>query len=76
MGIDFNDTTQPAVFDLCAVKNKFSVTISAPVGELLQPITMSENEFNQQQGEDTHTRTAVNGYTAFTFLTDSYYVDK
>lgn len=51
MAINFNDTTQPATFDLCTLEQKFNVSITAPVGELLQPYTMSPNEFTQQQGK-------------------------
>ncbi|XP_076101295.1 AP-3 complex subunit beta-1-like isoform X4 [Mytilus galloprovincialis] len=49
--INFNDTTQPAKFDLCTTDQKFNVSITAPVGELLQPHTMSEGEFTSQQGK-------------------------
>ncbi|CAC5376615.1 AP3B [Mytilus coruscus] len=49
--INFNDTTQPAKFDLCTMDQKFNVSITAPVGELLQPHTMSEGEFTSQQGK-------------------------
>jgi hypothetical protein len=51
MGIDFNDTTQPANFEICTGDKKLNVTVKAPVGELLLPISMSENEFNQQQSK-------------------------
>ena len=48
--INFNDTTQPAKFDLCTQDQKYNVSITAPVGELLQPHTMSDGEFTTQQG--------------------------
>lgn len=51
MAINFNDTTQPAKFNICTQEAKFLVSITAPVGELLQPHTMSETEFIQQQGK-------------------------
>ncbi|KAL5004173.1 hypothetical protein ScPMuIL_017629 [Solemya velum] len=51
MAINFNDTTQPATFHLCTLEQKFNVSIKAPVGELLQPFTMSEGEFITQQGK-------------------------
>ncbi|XP_033749494.1 AP-3 complex subunit beta-2-like [Pecten maximus] len=51
LAINFNDTTQPAKFNICTQDTKFPVTITAPVGELLQPHTMSEAEFLQQQGK-------------------------
>lgn len=49
--INFNDTTQPAKFELCTQDQKFNVSITAPVGELIQPHTMSEGEFTTQQGK-------------------------
>ena len=51
MGINFNDTTQPAALEVCAGEQKFKVSITAPVGELLQPHTMSERDFSGQQSE-------------------------
>uniref|UniRef100_A0A0B7B0H2 AP-3 complex subunit beta n=1 Tax=Arion vulgaris TaxID=1028688 RepID=A0A0B7B0H2_9EUPU len=51
MGINFNDTTQSAGFQLVSEQKTFSVTISAPVGELLQPRTMGETEFKSQQAK-------------------------
>lgn len=49
MGINFNDTTQPADLEVFAGEHKFKVSIAAPVGELLQPHTMSEGDFTNQQ---------------------------
>ncbi|XP_077989441.1 AP-3 complex subunit beta-2-like [Glandiceps talaboti] len=51
MGVDYCDTTQPAHFEICTESRKFTVTINAPVGELLQPISMSENEFLKHQSK-------------------------
>ena len=51
MAINFNDTTQPASFELCTDERKYSVSITAPVGELLQPHTMNEKDFLKEQGK-------------------------
>lgn len=51
MAIDFNDTTQPAHFQICTHSKAFSVSITAPVGELLQPTTITENDFIKLQGK-------------------------
>lgn len=51
MAINFNDTTQPAQFELCAGDLKYNVKISAPVGELLQPYTINESEFKLQKSK-------------------------
>ena len=50
MGINFNDTTQPAGFQLTTEQKSFPISIAAPVGELLKPHTMSEGEFKSHQG--------------------------
>ena len=50
MSINFNDTTQPAQFQLCCKDKKYNVSITAPVGELLQPNTITENDFLNLQG--------------------------
>jgi hypothetical protein len=65
IGIDFNDTTQPAQFELSAVYSndpllggssntrKWSnLSITCPIGELIQPgWSISENEFNKLQAK-------------------------
>lgn len=51
VGIDFNDTTQPAGFNLCTQNSKFPVSIKAPVGELLQGCPMTEADFLAKQGK-------------------------
>jgi AP-3 complex subunit beta len=55
MGVNFNDTTQPADLEVCAGEQKFKVSITAPVGELLQPHTMSEGDFTKEQSKYAHT---------------------
>ncbi|NXG49973.1 AP3B1 protein, partial [Psilopogon haemacephalus] len=50
MGIDFCDSTQMASFQLCTKDDRFNVNIQPPVGELLLPVTMSENDFKKEQG--------------------------
>ncbi|XP_069948502.1 AP-3 complex subunit beta-2 isoform X2 [Cherax quadricarinatus] len=49
LGVDFNDTTQPAVFDLVAGGRTFNISITASVGELLMPLAMNEADFNLNQ---------------------------
>uniref|UniRef100_A0A8C7L1Y0 AP-3 complex subunit beta n=1 Tax=Oncorhynchus kisutch TaxID=8019 RepID=A0A8C7L1Y0_ONCKI len=54
MGIDFCDSTQFLEFcdpNHCTVLLKFFVSIQPPVGELMMPIFMTENEFKKEQGE-------------------------
>ncbi|XP_078139220.1 AP-3 complex subunit beta-2 isoform X4 [Centroberyx gerrardi] len=51
MGIDFCDSTQAANFQLCTHTRKFFVSIQPPVGELMTPVFMTENEFKKEQGQ-------------------------
>ncbi|XP_071846020.1 AP-3 complex subunit beta-2-like isoform X2 [Apostichopus japonicus] len=51
MGIDFRDTTQPATFEISTILRQFNVTVKAPVGELIQPVTINEAEFFKQQAK-------------------------
>ncbi|XP_053768559.1 AP-3 complex subunit beta-2 isoform X4 [Desmodus rotundus] len=51
MGINFCDSTQAANFQLCTHTRQFYVSIQPPVGELMAPVFMSENEFKKEQGK-------------------------
>ncbi|XP_069321760.1 AP-3 complex subunit beta-2 isoform X3 [Eulemur rufifrons] len=51
MGINFCDSTQAANFQLCTQNRQFYVSIQPPVGELMAPVFMSENEFKKEQGK-------------------------
>ncbi|KAM4572236.1 AP-3 complex subunit beta-2 isoform 7-T7 [Odontesthes bonariensis] len=51
MGIDYCDSTQAANFQLCTHARKFFVSIQPPVGELMRPIFLTENEFKKEQGQ-------------------------
>ena len=49
IGIDFNDKTQPAIFEISFDENSTptSLSISCPVGELIEQRFLNEQEFNQ-----------------------------
>jgi hypothetical protein len=49
IGIDFNDKTQPAIFDISFDGNPTptSLSISCHVGELIEQKFLNEQEFNQ-----------------------------
>ncbi|XP_007943306.1 AP-3 complex subunit beta-2 [Orycteropus afer afer] len=51
LGINFCDSTQAANFQLCTQTRQFYVSIQPPVGELMAPVFMSENEFKKEQGK-------------------------
>jgi AP-3 complex subunit beta len=50
MGLDFNDSTQPAHLVLASGARRHNVSIAAPVGELLMPSTMTESDFKALAG--------------------------
>uniref|UniRef100_A0A1Q3FFZ8 AP-3 complex subunit beta n=1 Tax=Culex tarsalis TaxID=7177 RepID=A0A1Q3FFZ8_CULTA len=45
LGLDFNDSTQPANFEIKSIRGTSSVTLKAPVGELIRSVIMSEAYF-------------------------------
>lgn len=49
VGVDFADTTQAVQFDLIFGTAKFPLTLSAPVGEQLQPIVITPEVFKNLQ---------------------------
>ncbi|XP_059401960.1 AP-3 complex subunit beta-2-like isoform X6 [Carassius carassius] len=51
MGIDFCDSTQAANFQLCTHTRKFFASIQPPVGELMTPAFLTENDFKKEQGK-------------------------
>uniref|UniRef100_A0A6Q2XZQ3 AP-3 complex subunit beta n=1 Tax=Esox lucius TaxID=8010 RepID=A0A6Q2XZQ3_ESOLU len=51
MGIDFNDSTQAANFQLCTKEDQFSVSIQPAVGDLFLAVTMTEQDFRKEQGK-------------------------
>ena len=54
IGIDFNDKTQPALFDLSFDGRQLSspLSISCHVGELFEQKFLNEQEFNQNLGSN------------------------
>ncbi|CAD5125567.1 DgyrCDS13770 [Dimorphilus gyrociliatus] len=50
MSINFNDTTQAATFNIGVGDKQYSVNITAPVGELLVPNTLTDNDFKSLMG--------------------------
>ncbi|XP_026565552.1 AP-3 complex subunit beta-2 isoform X1 [Pseudonaja textilis] len=68
MGIDFCDSTQVASFQLCTHTRQFYLSIQSPVGELMAPVFMSENEFKKEQ--EHLLRTAVGKLTGMSEITE------
>ncbi|XP_021120535.1 AP-3 complex subunit beta-2 isoform X7 [Heterocephalus glaber] len=71
MGINFCDSTQAANFQLCTQTRQFYVSIQPPVGELMAPVFMSENEFKKEQGK----LTGMNEITEKLILPDTCWSD-
>ncbi|XP_070619046.1 AP-3 complex subunit beta-2 isoform X2 [Erythrolamprus reginae] len=71
MGIDFCDSTQAASFQLCTHTRQFYLSIQSPVGELMAPVFMSENEFKKEQGK----LTGMSEITEKLTLPDTYQSD-
>ncbi|XP_056428592.1 AP-3 complex subunit beta-2 isoform X2 [Hyla sarda] len=71
MGIDFCDSTQAANFQLCTHTRQFYVSIQPPVGELMLPVFMSENEFKREQGK----LTGMNEITELLSVSGKYQSD-
>ena len=63
MAVDYNDTTQPAKFLISSSVKSTEVTIAAPVGELLQPNTVTEGDFIKLKGESKYSQIAQNRCT-------------
>uniref|UniRef100_A0A672R9Q7 AP-3 complex subunit beta n=1 Tax=Sinocyclocheilus grahami TaxID=75366 RepID=A0A672R9Q7_SINGR len=63
MGIDFCDSTQAANFQLCTHTRKFFVSIQPPVGELMTPAFLTENDFKKEQGERTSAHSRFNTHS-------------
>ena len=51
IGINFNDSTQAAKFDIVSSGRVFPITIQAPVGELVKAVSMSEIVFDQKKSK-------------------------
>lgn len=71
IGIDFCDSTQAANFQLCTHTRHFYVSIQPPVGELMLPVFMSENEFKKEQGK----LTGMNELTERLSVSEKYQSD-
>ncbi|KAG5667756.1 hypothetical protein PVAND_015726 [Polypedilum vanderplanki] len=51
LGIDFNDSSQAANFDVKSTGGTSKVTIKPPIGELMRSVTLSEAMFKEERGK-------------------------
>lgn len=54
LGVDFKDSIQPLVLEVswftAGMERKSEVMLRVPIGELFQPLSMSEEDFVSEQG--------------------------
>jgi len=51
LGVDYNDTTQPARLDLVIGGRAHSVSLSCSTGEMVRPLIMSQVSFTEEQAK-------------------------
>jgi len=55
LGVDYKDSIQPLVLEVswftAGMERKSDVVLRVPVGELVQPLSMSEDDFVSEQGK-------------------------
>lgn len=51
LGLDFNDSTQPANFEIKSNSGTSKVTLKAPVGELIRSVTLPESLFHTERSK-------------------------
>lgn len=56
LGVDYKDSIQPLVMEVswftAGMEHKSEVVIRAPIGELIQPLCMNEEDFLNEQGKN------------------------
>lgn len=55
LGVDFKDSIQPLILEvswfIAGMEHKTEVSLRVPIGELIQPLSMSEEDFINEQGK-------------------------
>uniref|UniRef100_A0A182M0Q2 AP-3 complex subunit beta n=1 Tax=Anopheles culicifacies TaxID=139723 RepID=A0A182M0Q2_9DIPT len=51
LGVDFNDSTQPVRVDICSASGTSTVTLKAPVGEMVRSVAITENTFDSERAK-------------------------
>lgn len=55
LGVDYKDSIQPLVLEVSwfssGMERKSEVSLRVPIGELVQPLSMSEEDFENEQGK-------------------------
>uniref|UniRef100_A0A182SNV4 AP-3 complex subunit beta C-terminal domain-containing protein n=1 Tax=Anopheles maculatus TaxID=74869 RepID=A0A182SNV4_9DIPT len=51
LGVDFNDSTQPVRLEICSASGASTVTLKAPVGEMVRSVAVSESTFDSERAK-------------------------
>lgn len=55
LGVDYKDSIQPLTLEVSwfasGMERKSEVSLRVPIGELVQPLSMSEEDFENEQGK-------------------------
>ncbi|XP_053679944.1 AP-3 complex subunit beta-2 [Anopheles nili] len=51
LGVDFNDSTQPVPFEIRSGSGTSTVTLKAPVGEMVRSVAITESTFDGERGK-------------------------
>lgn len=55
LGVDYNDSIQPLIMEVswftAGMERKSEVVLSVPIGELVRPLSMSEEDFINEQSK-------------------------
>lgn len=73
LGVDFKDSIQPLALEVswfsAGMERKSDVALRVPIGELVQPLSMSEEDFVSEQG-----KRHVNAFINIVILTTYQYI--
>ena len=67
LGVDFNDTTMTATFDVSVGGSSYTLNLNPTVGEIIQPMSMNLNDFDLSQ---------VSFYENFYFFNSNLFCDE
>lgn len=55
LGVDYKDSIQPLIMEVswfsAGIERKSEVVLRVPIGELIQPLSVSEEDFLSEQGK-------------------------
>uniref|UniRef100_A0A182JZH4 AP-3 complex subunit beta n=1 Tax=Anopheles christyi TaxID=43041 RepID=A0A182JZH4_9DIPT len=51
LGVDFNDSTQPVRLEICSASGSSTVTLKAPLGEMVRSVAIAESTFESERAK-------------------------